>query len=75
MWVCHCRRLLRDFELNFNKEFQFSHRYNPKMEPSYTQDLRNCPERHPETPIDAILILVRLFTRACLDTGRLDCKR
>ena len=27
------------------------------MEPSYTQDLRNRPEKHPETPIDAILIL------------------
>ena len=27
------------------------------MDPSYTQDLRNRPEEHPETPIDAILIL------------------
>ena len=43
------------------------------MEPSYTQDLRNCPEKHPETPIDAILILVRLFSCLCLDIGRLVC--
>ena len=42
-----------------NCEYQFSHRYNPKMDPSYTQDLRNRPKKHPETPIDAILILVR----------------
>ena len=27
------------------------------MDMSYTQDLRNRPEKHPETPIDAILIL------------------
>ena len=27
------------------------------MDPSYTQDLRKRPEKHPETPIDAILIL------------------
>ena len=36
------------------------------MDPSYTQDLRNRPEKHPETPNDAILILVRLLARACL---------
>jgi hypothetical protein len=28
------------------------------MEPSYTQKLRNSPEECPETPSDAILILV-----------------
>ena len=39
------------------------------MDPSYTQDLRNRPKKHKETPTDAILILVRLFTRACLAIG------
>ena len=39
------------------------------MDPSYTQDLRNRPEKHPETPNDAILILVIIFTRAFLAIG------
>ena len=31
------------------------------MDPSYTQDLRNRPEKHPETPTDAILIIVSMI--------------
>ena len=35
------------------------------MDPSYTQDLRNRPEKHPETPTDAILIIVSMIREVC----------
>ena len=35
------------------------------MDPSYTQDLRNRPEKHPETPTDAILIIVSMIRELC----------
>ena len=35
------------------------------MDPSKIQDLRNCPEKHPETPTDAILIIVSMIRKVC----------
>ena len=36
-------------------------RHIETMDPSYTQDLRNHPEKHPETPTDAVLIIVSMI--------------
>ena len=52
---------LSPFASRVRVEFYFIIAKNPKMDSGYTEDLRNRPEEHPETPIDAILILVRLL--------------
>ena len=48
------------------------------MDPSYTQDLRNRPEKHPETPTDAVIIKKlfqpdQIFRKNCILLAMQHC--